>query len=68
MSYLGPKYTPKFAEDYNKLPWYERDLMHCYDWLYYKDMKENPDISKKKKKKAVNFHILYYRTKQGVTL
>ena len=51
MSYLGPKYTPKFAEDYNKLPWYERDLMHCYDWLYYKDMKENPDISKKKKRK-----------------
>ena len=60
MSYLAPKYTPKFAEDYNKLPWYERDLMHYYDWLYYKDMKENPDISKKKKKKrkAVNSHII----------
>ena len=63
MSYLGPKYTPKFAEDYNKLPWYERDLMHCYDWLYYKDMKENPDISKKKKKESSKLSYLIGQNK-----
>ena len=63
MSYLGPKYTPKFAGDYNKLPWYERDLMHCYDWLYYKDMKENPDISKKKKKESSKLSYLIGQNK-----
>ena len=57
--FFGPKYVPKFKEGYNKLPWYERDLMTYYDHLKYQEVIEDPN-NYFKNKVLVNFDIIHH--------
>ena len=41
--YFKCSYTPKYQQDYFKLPWYERELMTYFNCLDYNDMADVPD-------------------------
>ena len=57
--FFGPKSVPKFKKNYNKLPWYKRDLMTYYDHLKYQETIEDPN-NYFKDKIVVNFDIVHH--------
>ena len=36
-------YVPTYQEDYNQLPWYERDMKSYIDRVKYKTIRDDPD-------------------------
>ena len=56
---LENSYVSPFAPDYNKLPWYERDLMAYFSYKDYKDMADNP-TQYFDTKHVVNFDIIHH--------
>lgn len=56
---VGNSYVPPYAGDYNKLQWYEKDLMTYFDYINYNEM---ADILTKyfRDKRVVNFDIIYH--------
>ena len=52
------KYVLPYQQDFNKLPWYEKDFMTCIDWLKYKEMKDDP--YKYFKACVINFDIIHH--------
>ena len=54
---FGNSYVPPYAYDYNKLSWYERDLMTYM--TYYKKMVDNP-AKYFRHKQIVNFDIIHH--------
>ena len=36
-------YVPTYQEDYNQLPWYERDMKSYIDHVKYKTIRDDPD-------------------------
>ena len=58
--FFGPKYVPKYQEDYFKLPGHECDLMRYFDHLDYKDMSDKPNFYFKNKE-AINFDLIHHR-------
>ena len=57
---LGNSYVPPFPPDYNKFPWYERDLVAYFNYLDYKEMADNP-TKYFKDKQLVNFDIIQHK-------
>ena len=39
---FGTKYIPKYWGNYFYKPWYEKDLIRCFDYLNYTDMSRDP--------------------------
>ena len=39
---FGTKYIPEYWGNYFYKPWYEKDLMGCFDYLNYTDMSRDP--------------------------
>ena len=60
--FLGRKYVPKYQEDYNKLPCFERDLINYFNDLKYKEMIEDPN-DYFKNKKVINFDIILHESR-----
>ena len=58
-SILGSKCVPKYAGDYNKCLWYEKDLMEYFDYCDYIDMTNDP-TKYFEQKRLVNFDIIHY--------
>ena len=60
--FLGNKYVPKYAGDYFSKPWYERDLMGYFDYLYYQEMSKQP-TKYFEQKKVINFDIIHHESR-----
>ena len=60
----GAKYKPEYAENYHRLPRYERDLMRYFDWLDYKDISDNSDYYFKHTK-VINFDLINHQCRRG---
>ena len=57
---LGPSYVPPYQVGYDKLPWYERDLMTYIDHLKYREIADDSDYYFKNKK-VINFNMILYQ-------
>ena len=64
-SILGSKYVPKYAGDYNKCLWYEKDLMEYFDYCDYIDMTNDPN-KYFEQKHPVNFDIIHYECREDL--
>ena len=57
--FFSQGYVPKYV-DYDKLPWYEEDLVSYYDRLKHKDMTDDPHYYYKNVK-VINFDIIHHK-------
>ena len=58
-SILENSYVPSYARDYDKLPWYKRDLIAYFNRLDYKEMADN-HTKYFRCKRVVNFDIIHF--------
>ena len=56
---IGSKYVPQYSGDYFSKPWYERDLMHYFDYVDYQEMCKH-QTNYFKDKKIINFDLIHH--------